>query len=592
MKTAAVLVLLVALAHANSITACQLAGRSYYCVNTDGEEGVVSPAPTGTAPESYTSCHRHGVYTYCMYGDDEVLFSVAATRTTSVPTITAATTTPTSTTPPTAAQLATTSPALSLVLSLVLSLLSLEPAMITGCHSHGSAVYCLDAQGNEGLISPAPSGTVPASYTSCHAHGTKTYCVGEHDEEVYFSYEATTSAASSASAQTTAVTDCHAHGSTLFCVDGSGNEGYITPAPSNLSLAPASYTSCAAEASATTCVDAAGAAVQFVVETETTETTATTESTGLDCHYHAGVEHCVGAALAELCERVDRDYNIPLRIGLLFAILGGSLVGAFAPLVAERFLKTSMDGIVVVFLRQFGTGVVLSTALVHLMTHAQLMFANSCITLRYESTASAIAMAGLALGFVAEYTTKRVLQARQAAVGKATSDDENSTDTAVAPSGDAVSVMLLEAGIVFHSVLLGVTLVVAGDSSFITLFIVILFHQAFEGLALGSRIAALAVAFWQKALMAVGFAVTTPVGMAIGIGVLGHFNGNDKATIIALGTLDAFSAGILLWVGLFEMLAHDWIYGSLVSAGAVKVAAGAVGLVGGMVLMSVLGKWA
>lgn len=47
-----------------------------------------------------------------------------------------------------------------------------------------------------------------------------------------------------------------------------------------------------------------------------------------------------------------------------------------------------------------------------------------------------------------------------------------------------------------------------------------------------------------KLLMAAAFALITPLGMAIGIGVLNKFNGNDPSTIIALGTLDSFSAGI------------------------------------------------
>jgi zinc transporter 1/2/3 len=152
--------------------------------------------------------------------------------------------------------------------------------------------------------------------------------------------------------------------------------------------------------------------------------------------------------------------------------------------------------------------------------------------------------------------------------------------------------MMLEAGIIFHSVLVGLTTVVAGDSYYITLFIVILFHQAFEGVALGSRIAELrTVSVWIKILMGLGFAITTPLGMAIGIGTLNYFNGNDPSTVIAIGTLDALSAGVLLWVGIIEMLAHDWLYGPLAEAGIVKIATALIGLVGGMVLMSFLGKW-
>lgn len=182
--------------------------------------------------------------------------------------------------------------------------------------------------------------------------------------------------------------------------------------------------------------------------------------------------------------------------------------------------------------------------------------------------------------------------------------------------------------------MVGVTLVVAGDSFFITLFIVILFHQMFEGLALGTRIATLRqyshtetvaplpsvepkqpasvdttgnlsatrshelvkskpVPMAKKLAMALAFAITTPIGMAIGTGVLQQFNGQDPSTLVAIGTLDALSAGILLWVGLVEMWARDWIFGGeLVDSSAAVTICASVGLVAGMVLMSFLGKWA
>jgi solute carrier family 39 (zinc transporter), member 1/2/3 len=184
-----------------------------------------------------------------------------------------------------------------------------------------------------------------------------------------------------------------------------------------------------------------------------------------------------------------------------------------------------------------------------------------------------------------------------------------------------------------HIPVIGLTLVVAGDSFFITLFIVILFHQMFEGIALGTRIAALGthdaeraaphshghhhgrhssvadpnvkspsspitakqapVSMAKKLLLAAGFAVVTPMGMAIGIGILHQFNGNDPTTIWAIGTLDAFSAGILVWVGVVEMWAEDWMRGGeMAAASPMRAAAGLMSLVAGMVLMSFLGKWA
>lgn len=80
--------------------------------------------------------------------------------------------------------------------------------------------------------------------------------------------------------------------------------------------------------------------------------------------------------------------------------------------------------------------------------------------------------------------------------------------------------------------------------------------------------------------------------MGIGIGVLKNFNGNDRSTIVAIGTLDAFSAGILAWVGIVEMWAADWVFGDLRNAGMVKTLLSLMGLISGLVVMSVLGKWA
>lgn len=97
----------------------------------------------------------------------------------------------------------------------------------------------------------------------------------------------------------------------------------------------------------------------------------------------------------------------------------------------------------------------------------------------------------------------------------------------------------------------------------------------------------------KKIMLAGAFALVTPVGMAIGIGVLQNFNGNDPSTIIAIGTLDALSAGILVWVGVVEMWAHDWMLGGeMTTAGPLRTALGLVALVAGMALMSLLGKWA
>ncbi|KAL4886903.1 ZIP zinc transporter-domain-containing protein [Aspergillus karnatakaensis] len=251
------------------------------------------------------------------------------------------------------------------------------------------------------------------------------------------------------------------------------------------------------------------------------------------------------------------------------------------------------------------------------------MFSNPCIgVLQYEATTSAVVMAGLFISFMIEYLGHRFLMSRAsrspsepvAAINNSSDVSSKSAAEAAVPhqhntlaslghhhGGDPtdpntkVSVLVMEAGVVFHSVIIGVTLVVAGDSFYKTLLVVIVFHQFFEGLALGARIALLpGRTFPSKAIMGGIFALITPIGMAIGMGVIHSFNGRDRDTLIAMGTLDALSAGILAWVGVVDMWARDWVIegGDMMNAPGGRVGAGLFSLISGMVVMSVLGKWA
>ncbi|KAL2063756.1 hypothetical protein VTL71DRAFT_5561 [Oculimacula yallundae] len=488
---------------------------------------------------------------------------------------------------------------------------------LSGCHSHGGQEYCYLPNGSEvpftrtgtaaaataspeitapatAVASATSSVPIPASVTACHAHeGGSQFCQASGTEYEVLEPPAITPLPES-------YKDCHSHGSEIFCVASDGTEVEIA-------LEGAEHTEGAGH-------DDHG---------HEGEAGAGAEGGKGNCHFHGTVEHCTGgSATPATCERVDRDYNIGLRVGLIFVILVTSGFAVFAPMLIERFSKMTLNSIVFTILKQFGTGIIVSTAFVHLLTHAEMQFANECLgELIYEGTTTAIAMAGVFLSFLVEYIGTRLVARRNAGVLPAADAEQYSEtspkgsthanhpapaaqDTSIAALGHAhssgmhpdshFSVAVMESGIVFHSILIGITLNVTPNSYFTTLFIVIIFHQMFEGLALGTRIAGLkgSTSFLTKTLMAGIFTLITPIGMAIGVGVLKHFNGNDPATIVAIGTLDALSAGILLWVGLVEMLAHDWMGGDMARAGLMKTIIGGFSLLAGLVLMSVLGKWA
>jgi zinc transporter 1/2/3 len=109
-----------------------------------------------------------------------------------------------------------------------------------------------------------------------------------------------------------------------------------------------------------------------------------------------------------------------------------------------------------------------------------------------------------------------------------------------------------------RSIIIGLTL--STNEDFIVLFVVIIFHQMFEGLGLGSRLAVLRLPpqhAWIRYAAAVLYSVCTPIGMAAGLGAISSFNGNSAQANLATGVLDAFSAGILLYTG-------EWCAGAIV----------------------------
>ena len=71
-----------------------------------------------------------------------------------------------------------------------------------------------------------------------------------------------------------------------------------------------------------------------------------------------------GGASSSRCETQSRDYDVGLRVGLLFVILATSGLGVFGPILLHRWMPNKLN-LVFVVLKQFGTGIIISTALIH-----------------------------------------------------------------------------------------------------------------------------------------------------------------------------------------------------------------------------------
>ncbi|KAG5926590.1 hypothetical protein E4U53_003047 [Claviceps sorghi] len=160
-------------------------------------------------------------------------------------------------------------------------------------------------------------------------------------------------------------------------------------------------------------------------------------------------------------------------------------------------------------------------------------------------------------------------------------------------SGQLTAIFILEFGVVFHSIFIGLTLGTTGADKLVILLVVLVFHQMFEGLGLGSR---LAVADWPSNkqwlpfVLAVGFALSTPIGIAAGIGAKPDNAASQK---LVNGIFDSISAGILMYTGLVELLAHEFMFNPHMRRAPLKIQLFAFGCVAfGVTVMALLAKWA
>ncbi|KAB2107486.1 hypothetical protein AG0111_0g4573 [Alternaria gaisen] len=158
-----------------------------------------------------------------------------------------------------------------------------------------------------------------------------------------------------------------------------------------------------------------------------------------------------------------------------------------------------------------------------------------------------------------------------------------------------MQVFLLEMGILFHSIFIGMSLAVSVGNDFTVLLIAIVFHQTFEGLALGVRIADIN---WkpraaQPWLMALAYGCTTPGGMAIGIATHTLYSPDSEVGLLVVGIMNAISAGFLVYASLVELMSEDFLSDESwrVLRGKRRVYACLLVFLGAF-LMSLVGAWA
>ena len=154
--------------------------------------------------------------------------------------------------------------------------------------------------------------------------------------------------------------------------------------------------------------------------------------------------------------------------------------------------------------------------------------------------------------------------------------------------------LILEFGVIFHSVIIGLNLGTTG-SEFSTLYPVLVFHQSFEGLGIGARMSAIPFPkrlSWLPWGLCTAYGLTTPIAIAIGLGLRHTYNPGSMTANIVSGVLDAISAGILIYTGLVELLARDFLFNPELTRSNKRLTFMMVCVFLGVALMALLGKWA
>lgn len=211
--------------------------------------------------------------------------------------------------------------------------------------------------------------------------------------------------------------------------------------------------------------------------------------------------HCPVAHSKPACGAVVLGhYDMAMHIASIFIVLVTSFLGVMLPTIAG-WLKgpdvAHLDsasigreygiwGCVFFFARHIGTGIIISTAFIHLLYDGFMMFSDPCLgTLVFPPTAPAIALAGAFVTFLLDFVA-----AWRQGVTDVRDDREKGEEEPCSVSIDTAErrkaswqVLLLEAGIIFHSVMIGVTLGADSSPGWTTLLLVIVFHQLFEGAA-------------------------------------------------------------------------------------------------------------
>ncbi|ETL83208.1 hypothetical protein, variant [Phytophthora nicotianae] len=320
----------------------------------------------------------------------------------------------------------------------------------------------------------------------------------------------------------------------------------------------------------------------------------------------------------------DNEYDMGLHIGSIFIIFVVSAAGTMIPIISQKIPQCKANSIIMEAISAFAYGVVIATGLIHMVNEGIEKLSNEClgsVVENYESLGLAFVLITLVLMHFIECESSVFFGAQgsmlhghghahgEALVQEAVITPEGAMTPRPAdhPYHDKsldqsevnskirrkIATLIFEAGVIFHSIIIGLDLGVTTGSEFKTLLAALCFHQFFEGVAIGTSALSSLESKGKLLMVNFAFAITTPVGQVIGIAIRSTYSDSSTTALWVQGILDCVAGGILLYTGLVELLTYNMTTnGQFLSRPAAQRFALYISLWLGAGLMALIGKWA
>lgn len=280
---------------------------------------------------------------------------------------------------------------------------------------------------------------------------------------------------------------------------------------------------------------------------------------------------------------VNKSKALSLKIIAIVSILITSMIGVCLPLFTRSIPALSPERSLFVIVKAFAAGIILATGFMHVLPDSFDMLSSSCLKEnpwhKFPFTGFVAMLSAIVTMAIDSIATSLYSNKHKTGVIPETDQEMNvvagthvhshhhpgSFSTKDGVDGKKllryrVIAMVLELGIIVHSIVIGLSLGASSNTCTIKgLVAALCFHQMFEGMGLGGCILQAEYKFLKKAIMAFFFAVTTPFGIALGIALSSTYEENSPRALITVGLLNASSAGLLIYMALVDLLAADFM---------------------------------